>query len=92
MRAAIIAIAAMLTATPALADHRGGHDHDAAPQQAAISQQRAIEIAHAQGVAVIDEIELEHGAWKVEGRTGEGRRIEVEINAENGAVLKRELY
>jgi uncharacterized membrane protein YkoI len=92
VRSAITAIAAMLMATPALADHHGGYDHGAAQQRAAISQQRATEIAHAQGMAAIDEIELENGVWKIEGRTSEGRRIEVEISAENGAVLKRELY
>jgi len=81
-----------LIATPALADHRGG-GHDHGPQtQAEIGQERALEIARGQGVATVDEIKLDEGLWEIEGRTSEGRRIEVEINAQNGAIVKRELY
>ncbi len=95
-------IAATLTvamiATPALADHNsgghGGHSDasHASHAQAAISHDRAVEIATAQGIATIREVELEDGKWEVEGATAEGRRIEVEINADNGAVVKREIY
>ena len=89
---ALAALSAAALAAPALADHRGGHDHGAAQQQAGISQERALEIARGQGVATVEEVKLEEGLWEIEGRTSEGRRIEVEINAENGAVVKRELY
>jgi uncharacterized membrane protein YkoI len=87
----VTAFAACILAAPAWADHRGGHDHRNHPASvAAISQERAIEIAREQGVATVDEIKLDDGLWEIEGRTEQGRRIEVEIT--NGAVVKRELY
>lgn len=89
---ALGALGAVALATPALADHRGGHDHGAAHDHAAITQERALEIARGQGVATVEEVKLEEGLWEVEGRTSDGQRIEVEINAANGAVVKRELY
>jgi uncharacterized membrane protein YkoI len=89
----VAAFAAGILAAPAWADHRGGHDHGTPPASvAAISQERAIEIAREQGVATVDEIKLDDGLWEIEGRTEQGRRIEVEISASNGAVVKRELY
>jgi uncharacterized membrane protein YkoI len=57
-----------------------------------ITQERAIEIAREHGVAVVREVEIDGGNWKVEGRTAEGREIEVEINAQTGAMVKREFY
>ena len=92
MRTLILASAlAFAAATPALAHRHGGDDH-AQHQQHAISQERAVEIAREQGVATVREVEMDDGNWKVEGTTSEGRRIEVEINPQNGVVVKRELY
>ncbi len=79
-------------AGPALADHRGGRDDIEHASRAAIAQERARAIAEEQGVARVREIESRRGLWKVEGYTEEGVEIEVEIDAESGAVVKRELY
>jgi uncharacterized membrane protein YkoI len=88
-----LAIAAtfIALASPAFADRRG-HDDRAQNVQAAVSQERALEIAREQGVATVREVELEDGNWKIEGFTESGQAIEVEINAQSGAVVKRELY
>ena len=93
MRMMILTAAfALAAATPALAHRHGGDDHSQHQQQAAISQERAVEIAREQGVATVREVKMDDGNWKVEGTTSEGRRIEVEINPQTGAVVKRELY
>jgi uncharacterized membrane protein YkoI len=89
-RLLIAAALAFGVASPALADHQGGH-HDHGASHAAISQARALEVASAQGVTRVREIELRRGVWKVEGFTAAGRAIEVEIDAQSGAVVKREL-
>ncbi len=94
MKVWILAAAAAAVATAALAhdDRRGGEDnHRPAAGQAAISQERAVAIAREQGVATVREVELDDGVWEVEGRTAEGRKIEVDIDPRTGAVLKREL-
>jgi uncharacterized membrane protein YkoI len=89
----IAAFAACAFAAPAWADHSAGHGHRNHQASAvAVSQERALEIAREQGVANVDEVKLDDGLWEIEGRTEQGRRIEVEINAANGAVVKRELY
>jgi uncharacterized membrane protein YkoI len=95
MRTTILTATFVLAAaTPALAHRHGGDDHSQhqQQQQTAISQERAVEIAREQGVATVREVKMDDGAWKVEGTTSEGRRIEVEINPQTGAVVKRELY
>ena len=94
MKSAAIAalLGALSFAAPAWADHNHGHnDEHAAHAHQAISQERALEIAAAQGVASVREVEIDDGAWKVEGRTAEGREIEVEIDMHTGAVRKREI-
>jgi uncharacterized membrane protein YkoI len=89
----LAAVFTLAAATPALAHRHGGDDHSQhQQQQAVISQERAVEIAREQGVATVREVEMDDGNWKVEGTTSEGRRIEVEINPQTGAVVKRELY
>lgn len=89
----ILAALAVAFAAPAFADHRGGHDDDGHHAgHAQITQERALEIAREQGVASVREVEIDDGNWKVEGSTAQGQRIEVEINAHTGAVVKRELY
>jgi uncharacterized membrane protein YkoI len=98
MRAIFLAIAAAAFASPAVAHHNEGHgsdDHRATTEHgthSTISHERALETAREQGVATVREIDIDDGRWKVEGRTSEGRRIEVEIDSHSGAVLKRELH
>jgi uncharacterized membrane protein YkoI len=81
-----------LTAAPALAHRHGDEERSAPTSHAAISQQRALEIAAEQGVVRVREVELRRGVWKVEGYTAQGQQIEVEIDPHSGAVVKRELY
>lgn len=54
-----------------------------------IKHARAIEIAKAQGLVTLREIDLEdHGEWELEGRDAAGREIEVDISARDGVVMK----
>jgi uncharacterized membrane protein YkoI len=93
LRSSLLAVATLLcTAAPALADHGRGGDEAATHAHAAIPQARALEIAAAQGVARVREVELRRGVWKVEGFTAQGRAVEVEIDAHSGEVVKREFY
>ena len=93
VRSALLAVAASLCVTaPAFADHGRGGDEAATHVHAAVPQARALEIAAAQGVARVREVELRRGVWKVEGFTAQGRAIEVEIDAHSGEVVKREFY
>lgn len=90
---AILALAAAsAVATPATAHSHGGRDDRSNAERVAISRDQAIETARAQGVATIREVDLRDGNWNVEGYTDSGRRIEVEIDARSGQVVKRELY
>jgi hypothetical protein len=36
----------------------------------------------------IKEIELDDGIWEVEGRDGSGRKIEIEVDAVRGEIVK----
>lgn len=73
---------------------RSDHDqhHETQSVQPAISQARALEIAAEQGVAHVHEVELRRGVWEVEGHTADDRAIEVEIDPQTGAIVKREVY
>lgn len=52
---------------------------------------QAIEIAKANGVAHVREVDLEkNDEWKVEGHDAQGREIEVELSAHDGKVRKVE--
>ena len=53
----------------------------------AINHVQAIAIARSHGLVTLREIDLEDDdEWKVEGRTAEGREIEVELSARDGKV------
>ena len=96
MPAALIALA-IGSAAPAFADDDMSParlqrlDAQAASLGYAITHAKAIEIAKANGLASIREIDLEDNAeWKVEGRDAQGRELEVELSARDGAVRKVE--
>jgi uncharacterized membrane protein YkoI len=56
-----------------------------------LNHAQAIEIARANGVVSVREVDLEkNDEWKVEGRDAEGREIEVELSAHDGKVRKVE--
>lgn len=66
-------------------------DDQAATRDLQIKHTRAIEIAKAQGLVTLVEIELgERDEWSLEGRDAAGREIEVEISARDGSVVKIE--
>lgn len=88
MKRIALALALALGPAPALAHHSAEHER-AAPVR--VSRERAAAIAAEQGVTRVREIELRRGRWKVEGFAADGRVIEVEIDAQTGAVLKREI-
>ena len=52
----------------------------------------AQDIAVGNGVIAIRKIKLDDGAWKVEGRDREGRRVEMKIHPGTGEIIKLERY
>jgi len=99
MRLILLAAAMLLAPLPALAQ-RGD---DMAPARLAqlddqakargfhLFHAKAIEIAMANGMASVREVELEDGdRWKVEGRDAAGRELEIELSGHDGKVLKVE--
>lgn len=76
---------AVLLAAPALPAFA-----QATPAAPAISIDDARRIATQQGIAKIEEIELDDGKWEVEGRDSGGYEIEVDIRASDGLILKIE--
>jgi Peptidase propeptide and YPEB domain len=52
----------------------------------------AQDIAVGNGVIAIRKIEYYDGAWKVEGRDREGRRVEMKIHPTTGEILRLERF
>jgi Peptidase propeptide and YPEB domain len=52
----------------------------------------AQDIAVGNGVIAIRKIEFDDGAWKVEGRDREGRRVEMKIHPTTGEILRLERF
>lgn len=74
-------------------DRRGYRDRDRRGEyrghrgaREAISIDQAIEIARANGMVRITEIELDDDEWEIEGRDYRGREMEIEIDAYTGRV------
>jgi len=57
-----------------------------------LSAAQAQDIAVANGVIAIRKIEFYDGAWKVEGRDREGRRVEMKIHPATGEIIRLERY
>lgn len=78
---------ALLIATapvaPALA-----HDHDW-PEQGDLTIEQAIEIAYAQGISVLREVQFDDGRWEIEGINESGAQIEFEIDGVTGDIIQR---
>lgn len=82
-----LAAAAML----ALAGAAFAQTQTQAPAAApAITLERALAIATERGVTRVRSIELDDGEWEVEGWDAQSRRVEVDVNATSGAVVKFE--
>lgn len=96
---AALAIAAS-TAAPALAQK--GSDDMAPARLAKLDEQakaagyhimhgKAVEIAKANGLVTVREVELEHGTnWKVEGRDANGVKLEIELSGHDGKIVEIE--
>jgi hypothetical protein len=56
-----------------------------------ISADQAQDIAAVNGVIAIRKIEFDDGAWKVEGRDRDNRRVEIKIST-TGEIIRLERY
>ena len=45
-------------------------------------------IAFDKGIATIKEIELDDGVWEVEGRDDSGHKVEMEVDAGSGEIVR----
>lgn len=82
MRIPALAIAALAAFAPL-----------AQAQEPAISQDQAVEIAEGEGLVTMEEVSFDRddNKWEVEGRTADGQKIEVDIDAASGTVLDVDL-
>jgi len=55
-----------------------------------ITAEEAIRIAQESGIARVQEVDCDDDRWEVEGRDAEGHRIEVDVHAGDGRVIKVE--
>ena len=55
-----------------------------------ISRDEAVQIARAEGMARVKEVERDDGKWELEGCTRNGQEIEIDIHGRSGAILDRE--
>ena len=60
------------------------------PAQPAITMEEARRIAIDNGMARIEEIELEDGLWELDGRDNAGAEIGIDIRASDGTIVKIE--
>lgn len=57
-----------------------------------VSQHEAEEIAAAEGIVDIREIEVKRGNWKIEGTDADGHKVEIVLDGYTGEILKFERY
>ena len=62
----------------------------ATPAPQAIPIDRAMKIAGENGMVQITKAELDDGEWELEGRAGAGARLEIDLRATDGSVVKIE--
>lgn len=84
-RVSVIACAALL-----LAVSPGAARADDSCRGLAVSIPQAIEIAQGAGLAYVSDVECDDRVWEVEGRNADGRKLENDIDARTGRVLKVE--
>jgi uncharacterized membrane protein YkoI len=58
----------------------------AAAQPVEIDEVR--DMAFERGIVKLKEIELDDGIWEVEGKDARGRKIEMEVEADTGRIIK----
>lgn len=55
-----------------------------------VSQYEAIDIARSYGLSWFKEIKRGNGNWEIEGCTGDGQEIEIDISGRSGDLIKLE--
>lgn len=83
---AFIGLAITASAPIAFADD----DDDHRGRGCNVSQCEAMDIAHSFGLAWFKEIKRGNGNWEIEGCTGDGQEIEIDISGRSGEVIKLE--
>ena len=86
---AFIGIAIAAPAPIALADDDDGRYRDGR-RGYQVSQDEARYIAYDYGLAWFKEIKRGNGNWEIEGCTGDGQEIEIDISGRTGEIVKLE--
>ena len=73
---------ALLAVQPASAQPASG------PCAGQVDISRAIEIARGAGVVRAEQADCDDGAWQVEGRDDQGRKIKVDVDPRDGRVIR----
>lgn len=90
--AAAIALGLSFSAIPASASDRDGRlpsREQIELTQAPVNAAAALAAAQAAGLGTIRSVEWEHGAWQVKAIGSDGRRVEVYVDAQTGAITPR---
>ncbi len=86
-----LAIAAALPMAPALASSDDSRRASAETlSRAAVDAAGAAAAARAAGYGPVRSVEWERNAWEVKALDGEGRRVELRVDAATGAVTRRD--
>lgn len=85
-----LALAAVLTGAPALAQTQPLPNPAISAPAGSITMEQARRIAGENGAMRIEEIKLDAGVWEIEGRDNAGAEIEMDVRASDGAVIKIE--
>ena len=56
-----------------------------------LSRQDAVNIARAEGMTRIKDVDRDDGKWELEGCTRDGREIEIDIHGRTGEILELDL-
>lgn len=83
---AILGFAIAAPSQAALADD----DDDYRGRGYRISQYEAMDIAYSYGLSWFKEIKRGNGNWEIEGCTGDGQEIEIDISGRSGEIIKLE--
>lgn len=90
--AVAIALGLSFSAIPASAsdqDRRSPSRAHAEVIGAHVNAAAAVAAAQAAGLGTIRSVEWEHGAWKVKAIGSDGRRAEIYVDAQTGAITPR---
>lgn len=91
MTACLAVLALAAPAPAALAEDEYGLRGGAGAGGVTVSREEAVQIARAEGMTRVKEIERDDGKWELEGCTRNGREIEIDIHGRTGAILDLEI-